>query len=452
MRRAQVTTFVLLGLILLFLTLFLLFLVRSVRTTSVNYNQGAVEGYVRQCLNLVANDAFFRLGEQGGRLYQEQGGLQDPSLAVRVAAQSANGEPTQAFTQVGYGLVREGDWPFHPPRPSDYVAPEEDPYPFPGLSSTTLPGSSSTPFFSQLSDLYPLTDASPQRWWRDSSYDGALGQDVLPLPCKRGFQGCPHNLYPLPSQGASVQESLEAYLAKNLNTCIEEDELARRLGTTVEKGDITVNVTFTEDTTIITASVPLRFRGKSGGFQTSDVTHSFDVRLLKLFAFAHALLDRSSKDPFFRLNDSADYSLLPQYDDFVVTMERLERTTPQRHDLFLVTITDPKSIVQKSAYQFHFLLEDRPPILEPMSRTLTLVPILSLHAIDPDGDPLRAEAQLSSNPSSPTALEVCSPSDGTLACFTLASLTQGEYNISVVEQENPSLNDWQLVRVVLPSQ
>ncbi len=456
--RGQVTAFVLIGLALLIVLLILLLLraaLLSQHQPLTGEQQKQVRQSVAQCLDLVTTDALQKLASQGGRLYESQDGLTPDAtpFAVMVKEATANGAGAAA-TRVGFALINDSGVPVRPPTISFFNTHSsnygfdpslENPYPWPGLSLDELTLDATR---QQTSPLHP---------WALPGVDGPYGQLVLPGLCQLGGVNgllsseyrCPPSLFPNPLlKQPSVQESLDRFITSRITRCLDIDTLATKLGTEVTAEAPNATVSFTPTETVVTLSWPLRFSNAEGSTQFFTFTRRYPVRLVPLFAFARELFSRASKDPYFRLNDSTEYNTLRHQDGFSVRQERLASDRAGgRADLFLVTITDAKSILEGGAYSASFLLQDRRPILDVIQSPYTLTPFLSFEALDPDGDALTATVNpLGSSP--PTTEQPCQTNPHKLSLCQFFSLGEAVYQVSV---SDGSLSDWQVVDFTTPS-
>ena len=423
--RGQVTAFFLIGLavLLVFIIILLLrsvILARSVpnpETLGQQYDAALVKGYVESCLDLAADDGFARLGRQGGLLFRSQDGLSPESgrLSLQVHAVDASGRATAEQVTLAFGLINDSGFPFHPQFPA--TTGTEYTYPFPGVSLAEI--------------------AVRGQPWAGPQYDGAFGQYSLPPLCDpqganndSGSFRCPTPLFALPGQ-VSTQQSLESFIGANVKGCIDPAELSSRLGAEVTMGQPNVTVTFTRRETLVTLDLPLTFTAESGALKLSSFSRRYPARLEQLSWYALNLLKHASKDPYFRINDSGNYSAIPGYDGFVVTQQNLSpaATLGQRRDLLLVTIVDPGSKVGKSVWFFQFLLQDRAPVLDHLEDAAA-GPV-TITALDPDGDALVATI------TGPDGILVAqlplSPNPDQTESATLSLTTPGSYNVSVVD-------------------
>ncbi len=367
--RGQLTAFFLIGLFVLFVFIVLL-LIRNTLQDRLQpglekgaYDQKLVQGVVEQCLDFSVEQAFATLGRQGGLLFKEQGGVHahEPGLEQALFILNEYDQQTDEQVTISFGLVNDSGYPFRPKFSNEYDVNGQNPYPFVDV---------------KLDDLNYDNIAQPSHpenpWSRDV-YDGAFGQYALPLlcaarPANESLVACPRSLLQAPGlpHGPSVQESLEAYLAASVDSCVPTDELGALLGADVTKGRADVIVAFTESETLVKLTLPLSFTNDQGNVQTGVFTKRYPVRLLPVYRFTRELLKRASKDPFFQLNDSAAYATLGSNDGFLVTMNRVPpaATANNRMDLFLVTVTDPQSKNNKAMWNFQFLVQNRAPVLE----------------------------------------------------------------------------------------
>lgn len=437
MRRGQVTLFVIIGLILL-ITLLFLFLLRGAimdafepRGTSA-YDTALVEGYVGSCIDLVTEEGVALLAEHGGVIYEEYGGLHTkdartleeqnifPNSLERTFNPAfdwplyslENGDRPGGTSQapaphqhVSFGLVRKSGASFGPPedcRPCASCAGtcdnrlEAPDYPWPndGWSSLAdLQGPSS-----------PLSEYIRRATAVDRKSDGPYGEYALPMLCdpngpnrntleNRNLRCREIDHIPGRVHGPSIQRGLKAYIDLKLTECIDEDRLSQSLGASVTRGAPNASVILTANRLTVALQLPLIF-AQDSSTRLGEFTRSFDIRLHTLYSFIYFLLEEAAKDPTARIDDPDFYSGVREWDGFIVNQRRLPFAAGHRNDLIMVTVTDQYSSVQRNALNFRFLIENRPPILEPLNGELSLLPyenepfpwVVPINALDPDGD------------------------------------------------------------------
>jgi len=486
--KGQVTAFVLLGLAILIVLLIVLLLRAALLGTQKtpgaldDYDAALVEAHVDSCLDLVANDAFKKLGEQGGLLYTTQGGLHDPASVFPgtninaswpVKALVAPGKVGTNEVRVGFGLIDDSGFAFRPPLTSDFLLKpnnfptwnfdplKEQPYPWPGLSLSELN-------FANIKS----NPAHPLYAWSDASDDGPYGQYVLPGACdptganNMAFTNanlrCPRHLFGHPYyHRISTQASLETFLEHGLGQCLDPEEFGRRLGTSVELGAPNVTVTYTEAETLVELELPLRFANDAGALRLHTFTRRYPVRVKAVMDYAYHLLKRASKDPAFRIWNASQYNTITGQDGFAVTQRLLEESRTGRKDLFLVTITDPESRVDHAAWSFSFLLQDRAPILDRLDdsyfvfdpwvqATDTHPPTVArnIHYLDPDGDIVSVEFEILGETGIIQASDSSSSNNGPhVLQITILTTGTGIHTANITVRDKSEREDWQVVPV-----
>ncbi|MBD3163792.1 hypothetical protein GF323_01205 [Candidatus Woesearchaeota archaeon] len=94
MKKAQITVFVIMGLVILIIAVALLYFSNALKAdqaenqnkkiSNVKTDLQPVENYMKKCVEKVAKEGLFLLGKQAGYIYQSQGGLtRDPSPGTR---------------------------------------------------------------------------------------------------------------------------------------------------------------------------------------------------------------------------------------------------------------------------------------------------------------------------------------------------------------------------------
>jgi hypothetical protein len=388
--RAQITLFVLIGIAVLVIFLFL-FLIRNELASTAEFNafdtadEEKIETFVDACIDQAAKAGFQLSLSQGGIIFTVQGGL-------HVLETDHVGEAAEL--PVAYGLVMDSGWPFRPP-----------------------PGSETNPDGEYRQNTYPLASVAYDDLleeisasWGAPKNDGPYGQYVLPPLCNPegsndgdGLVACGPSItrsrfsskvgcgsydcsYP------SLQESLEAYLSRTIETCVNEElaTLATTLGTTAEPAVASARVTFLEQDTLVAVALPLRFTDSERALAVDSFERRYPVRFLKLFTYAHNLLKASSKNHAIHFSDAEDYQAIGGYDQFQVQQTR-QAPNPEAEDSYVVSILDPLSSIDGTPAELQLLVENRPPVLGyigasdgPHDATTPL----SITAIDPEGEAL----------------------------------------------------------------
>lgn len=450
--RGQVTAFVLLGLAVVIVFLILLalrnaLLARTMSEPTNGYDATLVQNYVDRCIDLAATEGFKNLGHQGLRLYDSQGGLTPDSdpLTLWLNATDADNNPTSERIHVGFGLINDSDFPFHPPFPRTTVSEYTYPFPDVGIDGARI--------------------LAEEAKWLPDQYDGAFGQYALPGLCDA--EG-PNNLSqtnprlrcarPLfAADDVSVQASLAAFIRNRLTTCVDTERIGELLGADVTEARVNVTITLAKYETLVDVDLPLQFSSDGGGFRTASFGRRYPVRMHAFALYAHNLLKEASKNASFRINETASYRAIGGYDVYVVKERRLTPVeTGGRTDLSLVTVLDPKSRVDKQPWQLEFIIQDRPPILDQYQSLLFPVddqpPTLQVRALDPDGDGLNATLELFPSGSPPSTSFTAGPGQPPLT-LNIETLDAGTYKAFLTVTDPSGLTDWQrFMLTVTPSE
>jgi len=247
-----------------------------------------------------------------------------------------------------------------------------------------------------------------------------------------------------------MQASLAAFIASHVRQCIDPAELSTRLGANVTLGQPNVTIEFTHSEALVTLDLPLNFATEGSALRMSSFSRHYQVRPVQLSWFAFNLLKRASKDPYFHINDSADYSSVPGYDGFVVTQQSLSSASVAgRQDIILISIADPLSKVDKATWFFQFLVQARPPVLDQIQNAAAKDNV-QFAALAPDGDALKMIIEyypLGEEVSRPAIIVPLSlDMDKRTWRGNLSGLIAGTYNASV-NSTSSGLADWQVFTV-----
>ncbi len=373
--RGQVTAFVLIGLVVLIVFIIILLLRNSLREPGGDeqfseYDKAAVKGHVDHCIDLVAEDAFKRVGSSGGLLKSLTG-----TSLVTAETDHLLGK------EMALGLLLD------PPHYWNHLLAPDYPWP-------------DTP----IDDLRAL----PPQALHNS---GPFGTSVLPDLCNEtgpnernasnpNFQCA----VPLLGQG-TVQEALNTFIEERLTNCVDPSTLSNLLGADVTVGDIKAEVLFTRTGTDVDVVLPLTFR-HDAVLKVSSFSRQYQVRMHETWLFARYLLNHAAKDPHFRFDDTSTWDPVwdPTLADFQSFTVYQQRQIGDVGPVLNVSILDAQSTVKKEPWRLSFVIPNRAPVLDytPVQSVLQSPPGTPLHnlprsasvfAAEPDGDPVTFTVQ-----------------------------------------------------------
>ena len=319
MTNAQITIFIILGLLLLTgLALFIYYTTNHITKTSSQVPQKSltsivvkpIREYVTNCLELAAKDALKTLGLQGGFIYQIQGGtIPDPSPASFGAGYAVVDD-----TKVAYLI-----------------------YP---------PEQSIEPFFFTKLPYYPW-DNFPFVIDNIISTIGYYGINTLPP------------LYN--SSSNSIQTQLETAISKNTQACIDWKQFETQ-GLHIQKSDATAQMQLAstlgqlavEEAITFTLYWPIEITDVHGTItklETFSTTIPFPLG--KIYYIIRGLIDHEVQDINYTINTISNTT--STYNAFI------------KHEILnhddLIILQFPRIHLNEKPYTFQFARHNRPPAL-----------------------------------------------------------------------------------------
>ncbi len=283
MKKAQITVFVILGILILLVVFFVFFVFwggeKKQQEISLRQEKerkvlvDPVNIFILDCLNSVSGKALELLGRQGFHISKSQGGISSEPLSAK------NGFfiSSQAFV---YYLVRlDPVFNYPPVRYPDFTNdagiaegfPDPD---FPYLKRNVYP------WF-----LFPFV--SKDRGSRSYIGNGLFGWNVIP-PLEKNFSN-------------SIQESLENYVSADIISCPQWSVLKEK-GIAVFPGTPKTEVIFTPDSTKFLLKWPVRVETASGNGSVSEFVSSHPVRLKYIYNHIKSLIDKDVTDLWFNMS------------------------------------------------------------------------------------------------------------------------------------------------------
>jgi len=378
-KKAQITMFVILGLILLILVVMFFGFINQLKQkpTSVKkiideLETGRLKDHVTNCMATVAVEGLEKLGANGGVIYDFEGGniaLQDKFLGTDYLNYTYLG---QTYF-VAYGLRKNTN--------CSLIDHSILGYPFPGAS------------IDELSILY---DDNCGTITSQSDYDGFFGQIVMNKLCIFARQVGQYSCEPFANgvvMGLTIQKQLEDYVTEKLPLCIDFDEFTQRLDANVTVDLAPIVETNPHDAEILlTVKYPITisFDNKEPITQIISYQTTLNVRLARVYNFLHNALLQEAK--YMRANIATDYTVSDVYYRQGIELTRIRAPcidcqAPYKYD-DIIEVVDRNSSVNGKPFVFRVAIENRRPVLEPIpDQEMTSVnDILQvpLRAQDPD--------------------------------------------------------------------
>jgi hypothetical protein len=359
-RKAQVTIFFALGLVVL-LAVAILYLMLS-KSKDVQSGQSidisaspALSNYVTSCLDTIMNDELEMLGKTGGlSLIPAAQKIQHPYGTITTT--------TDSF-EVLYGITQNrreiGDLiPERGGEDRNLLFANVEVY-CPGITEFPDPACYQIPVF----------------------LDGYFGQTTLLPPCSKigaNGPGTAHlcKYYPntpltsIPPQSVpALQDLLTQEIERKMSACVSETRFRESVG----QGFASimppkVSILLTKANIIVNLTYNITLEGRSGS-TVMYFDRRYPLRFLQLTEYAIDLTREETRNVSFNLALKEDYEKLPSFKrGFTVERVLAVPTSVSPSSLFiradLITIKDEESLVRGKPLSYSFLVEHRPPMLE----------------------------------------------------------------------------------------
>ena len=401
--KAQVTLFVILGIVLLLSVTLILFIqqmtfqnkLEEQAKSSVNdfIELNSIHQYVTSCLDKVATEGLVLLGEQGGVIYDYQGGLtKTTSLLFREGGaylpynftstflnESGELEETWHVRNVSFGIQNYISCPlFEPPFPAILTVPSTSYYP---VKETRLSNFQSLYMNFQYGCFHNMY---AQQYLGVS---GFLGQNNIPRLCyyngsNKKFENlsssnpCEFRHYDTEENPTSIQHQLETYIKNNLGTCVDfspfTDELTPFNITVID--NVSVSSIFQKPKGIrVKARYPfiVSIGNNHSLVEQVDFQTNIQINIRQIYDYVFQTVINMLRDPNYNLlKDWANVSLPNnQYyrPSFELDYERsppFNYSNPYSYLDDVLTIRDKASLLKGKPYSFTFAIKQRKPVLD----------------------------------------------------------------------------------------
>ena len=315
-KKAQVTTFVILGFMMFVIVLFMLFLVNltadqraqreAIRTAQEQLDSSNVYYYVQTCLDAAVTEAIDEIMLQGGTLFEEQGGptkINEPGkthIPVTLDFSTQNQEITKKINTT-YSITRIN--------PCDLIGPFDTIPPRYPRHRTRLNELFSTyqSYFSCSLDRVHKTD-----------YSGFFGYNNLTRLCYYESENqqnqpnflspCRHNFIRDNEENESIETLLKERTKELLGRCVDFDLLEDLQGHEYQlsqEEEPKIEIILNRNALSVRASYPfdLTFRESETTSFRHDFNYVSSLRITKLHNFALALLSAETKFYNFNINN-----------------------------------------------------------------------------------------------------------------------------------------------------
>ena len=314
-KRAQVTVYIILGIIILFVAIFLFYLrgrtegetgmQELVIAQKIPREVRPITNYVTTQLDDAAKKGIYLIGMQGAYIYQSQGGPIPDPVEEGIDFIYYNDY------NVSYNIYKKNsnlfNYYFYKPRYYPWYY-----YPYHNFPKS----------------------------WEEGSFGGFFGTSNLP----------PLNGSDPFSIESQLTHYITNYLERNIDFSIFDNQ-----GFEISHGKINVSIIISENDVIAFLEYPLGIKKKVTNMIT-NVSYFYtnpQIRLKKIYNFTDFIINKDITDILFDINDSAN-----DRDD--ITIEKIEKA--YNYDDIII-MSDNKSMLYAEPYIFRFARENRYPAL-----------------------------------------------------------------------------------------
>jgi len=334
-RKSQLTFFILIGFIILFVMGFLFYINKQVTgyktkketqlSQDATFDIIPIKSYVDTCLKKTADDGMKLLGEQGGFIYEAQGGIKNQPQLIQGTDFVGLKQINKDEINVSYGIVMN-------------------------ITSCDVPGiicrEVEEDFDSGLSKgAYPWMSFPDPSERNCSSRIGCFGFNYLPT---------------LGSERFSMYNQLRVFINNTIENCTDFSYFKQE-GFSIEKnGTIEVEVNTTNETVVVVLKYPLIIIDPTSKKSTKLENFYYDtkIRLKTLYELSYEIVDKDIKNESFNVsnfNIPLEMSLTIWKN---LNHPDLEYINPLNDNI--VRIEDDFSNIP---FVFQFARQNRPPIL-----------------------------------------------------------------------------------------
>jgi len=360
MKKAQVTVFIIISLIIITMAGVALYMrsqiqteqgeeqIRKQQVSAVKLDP--VREYIVSCLSITSAQGFELLGEQGGYIYQSQGGIiPDPFIEDYAEYQ---------FTNVHYGIYRplsDVGTIFYANTPA---------YPFPTFPVLYHPVTGEAVFSNYMKGYYGRNKIPPML---KSSVDlGDYPQEVY-------LDG--ELVQAQKKRENSIQEQLEKFTVNGTLECLDWSDFERQGLNITEEGKPNITVEFAEADVSFYMNWPLEIKdaATSASTKMNEFIVIYPVRMERIHTFAKLLMD----------GDVGNISYDIRAGDGEVSSYIIPDVKGKDD---LVKVIDSQSYILGEEYEFRFMRENRPPAIFKINETVVNGPLCNESRIELSGE------------------------------------------------------------------
>ena len=356
--KGQVTVFVLLGIIIVVLAFFMLYLVminvfddveRSEREIlAQNADLEQIDFFVESCIDSSMQGVLENFSKQGGVLYEDQGGLMQRG---NVETHSFDSPSVEVAKNIRFEEICTSSPFYHSLTSPNYPRPNTklDAYQSLFESNVGLPGETAacTGSISGYSGFFGANHMT-KLCYQGSPNFNPDNEFLSVSPCRENFRT---------AQSNSFEGNLQEIIEEKAFQCIENQPFQDNEGEDIEPltDDSNVDIIFTPETSLVKLSLPFNL---SVNDQETTISYFLefdpDNRFVSHFLYKNDILVNEARDPFF--NASRDYDNLDRYESGRFDVSR---THDIDENMSLLRVEDTVENIE-----FNSAIEARKPVLE----------------------------------------------------------------------------------------
>jgi len=356
-KSAQITMFVILGLVLLIIFIIFLAIINSLKPKSASVEgilneleAGRIKNHITNCIIQVTTEGIEKIGNNGGVIYDFEGGT-IPFNRFNLGIDYLNYTTLGKTYFVNYGLKKNLFC-----QKVNYSTPA---YPYLDTPLNNLGSIYSSDIISP-----PSCDFSQPY----SSYDGFYGQNVMKKLCHTlRLTSCESFARGLDA-GLTIQKQLENYTAQKLPLCINFDAFNQKMTVNISAQAppmAEVNIHDSDLLVIVKYPIKISFENQEPIIKVFDYQTTLNIRLARTYNFLYNVFSLDSKKIDF--NTSIDFISSVQWRDGLELKKYKDVCStcglPYKFD-DIIEVTDRKSMVKGKAFVFRVAVEDRRPALD----------------------------------------------------------------------------------------
>ena len=319
--KAQVTVFIIIGIVLLIIVIALLALSNSLEgnpiaregedATGLSTELEPIKNYIETCVEQVAKDGIFLLGKQSGYIYRSQGGKRYDQSPAGKGYQYIN-FPEDSDNMVIYRITSS-------------------------IEDTANQCKTQAPEYPVTNPKYPYLDETPVNLdVKNYRKDNCFGKGKY-------------------TNKKIIAKDLKSYIESNVNIRCTLDSFPEFeiVGETA-----TANVSILDGETTVLLDYPLSIKNTNSGTRSNlrYFTSRISFSMKRVLDLVDIIIEKDVDDPTYRLTRA-----IRNYDDFSISVIN---DVHGKDDIVVITSNSDDFKIDGTPFEFYFARKNRPPVLE----------------------------------------------------------------------------------------